>query len=178
MKVVHGISARISVLLLPAALLTGCGYSTGELLPNGVQKIAVQAFGNDTRYRRHEITLTQEVSKQLVRRAGVQIRPMGEAEAVLRGEILEIPRLTLVEDENDRILEGAILAAVRVHFEDARTGAPIVEPFNVTRRAEYIVRRGESLDRAIDEAVRDCAEDIVHRLESHSFLRQREAITK
>ncbi len=161
------------VWLSAAAMNGGCGWSTESMMPAGVESVAVEAFANETFYRRSEITFTRELSRALVRRAGVMIREPEEAQAVIRGRILTIPRLTLVEDRNDRILEGGVIVSVEVRVEDPRTGAPIVPPFVVSRRAEYVVPRGESLQTAIDEAVKDCADDAVDQIEGHSFFAQR-----
>lgn len=154
-------------------VLAACGYGTGNMMPRGVRSVAVQAFGNDTFYRRAEITYGRELSKELVRRAQVEIRDPHEAEAVIKGRILEIPRSTFIEDRNDRILEGGVIVRIEVRMEDARTGVPLVEPFEVLRRAEFIVPRGETLQGAIDEALRDAARDTVDRIQSWSFLAQR-----
>jgi len=152
---------------------SGCGYSTGSMMPVGVQSVAVGVFGNETFYRHAEVTYTKELTRELVRRAHVDVRRPGEADALIFGRILTIPRITAVEDALDRILEGGVLVSVEVRVEDPRTGEALVEPFIVSRRAENIVPRSESLQDAIDEAVRDAARQTVHRIQAHSFVRQR-----
>ena len=150
-------------------LLAGCGYQTGSMMPPRVESIAVGIVANETNYRQVEVTYTRELTRELVRRAHVDVRRRGEADAVLRGRILTIPRVTLVEDESDRILEGGVVVRVEVTLEDGRTGEPILEPFVVSRRAEYVVPRPETLQNAIDEAVRDVARDVANQIQAHSF---------
>lgn len=163
---------RPAVLAL-ALVLGGCGYSTESLMPRGIDRVAVEAFGNETWYRRAEFTFTQEMSRELVRRAGVTLRDSEDAQAVIRGRILEIPRMTLIEDRHGQLLEGGVIVKVEVTMEDAKTGEVIVPTFVVARRAEYIEPRGETLQSAIDEAVRDAARDAVDRIQAGSFLAQR-----
>ncbi len=153
--------------------LAACGYSTDSLMPAGVRSVAVQAFGNETFYRRPEILFTDELRHQLLRRGQVALRDPADADALIRGRIISIPRLTLIEDEDDRILEGGVLVAIEVEMLDAKTGVPLIAPFVVSRRSEYIVPRGESLEFAIDEAIRDAAKDTLDRLQADSFLRSR-----
>jgi hypothetical protein len=160
-----------AVLLL--ASLAGCGYHTGSLMPPGTESVAVGIFGNETYYRHAEVTYTRELTRELVRRAHVDVRGPDDAQAVISGRILSIPRITLVEDRRDQILEEGVVVSVEVHVDDPRTGLPLVDPFIVRRRAESIVPRGESLQDAIDEAVRDVARETVVRIQGASFLRER-----
>lgn len=162
-----------SALVAVLCLLPACGYQTGSMMPPGIESIAVGIVENDTYYRHAEVTYTRELTRELVRRAHVDVRHRGEADAVLTGRILTIPRITLVEDEFDRLLEAGVIVRVEVKLDDPRTGLPIIEPFVVSRRAEFVVPRPENLQSAIDEAVRDAARDVVHRIQAHSFVRER-----
>lgn len=164
---------RLGVLLTASLLLTGCGYQAGSMMPPGVESIAVGIVENDTYFRQAEVTYTREVTRELIRRAHVDVRDRGQADAILTGRIMTIPRVTLVEDRFDRLLEGGIVVRVEATLSDARTGEPIIEPFVVSRRAEFIVPRPENLQSAIDEAVRDAARDVVHRIQARSFVRER-----
>lgn len=163
---------RLLLAILPAAL-SGCGYSSGSMMPPGVESIAVGIFANETFYRHAEVTFTREVSRELIRRAHVDVRDRGDADAVLVGRILTIPRITLVEDDLDQILEGGVVVRVEARLVDPKTGKDIVPRFLVSRRAEFIVPRAETLQSAIDEAVIDAARDTVHRIQAQSFLRER-----
>ena len=119
--------------------LAGCGYQTGSMMPPGVESIAVGIVENDTYYRHAEVTYTRELTRELIRRAHVDVRNRGEADAILTGRILTIPRVTLVEDGLDRLIEGGVVVRVEVNLTDSRTGQPILEPFVVSRRAEFVV---------------------------------------
>jgi len=145
------------------------------MMPPGVESIAVGIFDNETFYRHAEVTYTREVARELIRRAHVDIRDRGDADAVLMGRIVTIPRITLVEDDLDRILEGGVVVRVEARLVDGRTGEELIGPFLISRRAEYIVPRAENLQSAIDEAVKDAARDTVHRIQARSFLRERGA---
>ncbi|MAG57592.1 MAG: hypothetical protein CMJ83_14970 [Planctomycetes bacterium] len=164
---------RFGLLMVVAVGASGCGYSSGSMMPEGVHSVAVGIFGNETFYRHAEVTYTRELTRELVRRAHVDVRDPAKADVVITGRILTIPRITLVEDRIDQILEGGVVVRVEVKVEDPRTGQAVIDPFFINRRAEYVVPRPETLQTAIDEAVRDAARSTVHRIQAHSFLVER-----
>lgn len=153
-------------------LLAGCGYTAGPLLPEGVRRIAVPIAQNESLYRHAEVTYTRELKQELLRRSGARVVDRGEADAILETRIVEVPRNALVEDAVDQILEDAILVRVAVRLYDPRDGVDLVPPFEVARRAERIVPRGETIATAIDEALRDVARETVLRIEADPFLRR------
>ena len=161
--------ALLALLLIPAA----CGYSAGSLMPAGVRDVAVEVFGNETFYRNDEITFTRHLSRLLIERAGARVVAPARAQAIIRGRILAIGRYPFVDNPMDAVLDSGLVVTVEVVMEDPVTGEPLIPAFQVKRLANQIVARGESLQSAIDDAVRLCAEDAVNRFEAHSFLRGR-----
>lgn len=156
--------------LLGLTLLSGCGYTVGARLPGNPRTISVPIAFNETRYREAEVTYTRELTRELIRRTSVRLAGSEAADARLETRIIEIPRFPLIEDRTDAILEDAVLVRVSVRLIDAGTGSDLMPPFEIARRAERIVPRGETLETAIDEALRDVARETVLRLESHDFL--------
>jgi hypothetical protein len=150
--------------------LVSCGYSTESMMVPGVQSVAVALAENATWYRQAEVTYTREVTREILRHPGVTLRSESDAQAILRSKILTIPRLTLIEDDRDQILEGGVLVEVEFTLVDARDGAVLVPPTRVVRRAENIVPRPESLGFAVDEALVEAARDTVVQLMSVGFL--------
>ena len=154
---------RLSLL---AALLcfAACGYSTGSLMPGGVQRVAVVAFDNETEWRGVEMEFTRSVSQELTRRAGVTLVQMRAADAVLRGRIVGVRRSPLAEGGADITLEEGVAVTVEFALEDPRSGEPLVGPFRVVRRAEAVGARGETPHTALLAAARLCARDAVDRI--------------
>jgi hypothetical protein len=136
----------------------------------GISSIAVPLAENGTWYRHAEVTYTRELTRELMRHPGVTLRTSSEAQSILRTRIITIPRLTLIEDERDQVLEGGVLVEIEMVLEDARTGAIIIPATTIIRRAEYIVPRPESLQSAIDEALIEAARDSVVQLMAQGFL--------
>ena len=160
---------------LAAALLValqGCGYSTGSMMPEGVQRLAVDVFANDTFYREIEVTLSREISNELRQRSPVIVARRRHADAVLTGRITSVLLPTLIENDRDLISEQAVIVTAEVTLTDLRDGT-VLQRFTAANRAEYVVERGESRETAFAEALRDLAEDIVNTLENDSFLRER-----
>ena len=168
----------LAISLLLALLLASCGYQTGSLMPAGVAGVAVEVAGNETLYRRAGILFSRELSREIIRRSKATLRDPEDAQAVIRCRVLFIPRFPIVEDRHDFIMEGGVLVAVQVEMEDLRTGQILVPPFQVSRRAEYIVPRGETLQSAIDEALHDAAVDALNRIQAHAFLAARTRVAR
>lgn len=156
-----------------AALLAGCGYRTGSMMPEGIEKVAVGIASNETRYRQVEITYTRQLTQELSRRSHVSLCSPEEAQAVIRGRIMDVRRVVLVEDDLDRVLEGAVVVTVEVTLEDPRSGRSLVHPFVLRRRAPHVLVKGETLEGALDEAMADLARDTVNRIQAESFYRSR-----
>ena len=146
-------------------------------MPAGFTDVAVEMFLNETRaetrYRGVEVTYTRLLTRELVRRAHVRIRQPEEAQAIIRGRIITMERVPLVEDENDQIIESSMLATVEVEVVDARTGEPLMTPFKVTRRAAQIIPRPETIQDAIIEVMEELAQDTVIRMQAETFYRSR-----
>lgn len=160
---------------LPAALLLavlGCGYSTGSLMPNGVERICVEMARNDTFYREDEFLLTRYVTQELIRRTHVQVRKRADAEAVLVMKITSLDRVPLVEVNRDVVSEEGLIGNVEVELYERSTGKTITK-FNLKRRSEGKAPRGEDLTFERDALMRELAEDAVVELQHQSFLVER-----
>lgn len=165
--------SRGLVAILVVSALAGCGYSTGSMMPGGVRRVAVQLFGNDTDYRYAEETYTRELVRQLSRIGHVTITDPEDAEALVRGRIIYLPRVTLVEDDDDQNLESSVVATVEVELVDPRSGAPLIRPFRIIRRAEQIIPRGDTLENVVGEALIEAAGDTVVWIQGQSLLEGR-----
>ncbi len=139
-------------------------------MPEGVSTIAVRMGTNDTFYRGDEISLTREVTRQLMRRTDVTVRDLAHAEAVLSTRILRIGRAPLVVDRKEVTLEEGVIAEVEVVLAERTTGR-VISQFKMTRRAEGIRDRGEDLEAVRAKLMRELGEDIVLELQKATFVR-------
>jgi hypothetical protein len=166
---------RAAVLLTASAIiaaLPGCGYSTGNLMPEGVNSIAVPMAGNETFYRGDEFVYTRYLTLEIIRKTHVQVRECKNADAILHAKLLRMRRIPLVEGKDDVVLEEGLLGAVEVTLTDRRSGR-IIMNFTVERRAEGLSGRGEFLTFERDRLMRELAEDSAIRLQDQSFLNAR-----
>jgi len=167
----HG-GLALFVVIMAQLGLQGCGYSTKSLLPEGVDRLAVDVFSNDTFYREIEFSLTRELSAEIRHRSRVRLTRRNTADAVLQGRILRVHRPTVVENPADFVSEQAVIVTAEVTLKDLTTGKAL-DRFTLSNRAEFVVERGESLQSAFAESLKDLAEDIVNRLQAQSFLVER-----
>ncbi|MBI4577253.1 MAG: LptE family protein [Planctomycetes bacterium] len=146
----------------------GCGYRTGfDRLP-GVRTLAVPVFENRTEpYRREvEVDLTVAVVRELQARTPYSVvdRPE-EADAVLLGELVGFTETPLVVDRSDRVVETSLGLTVRLTLVEVATGRTYFEGRVVSDAETVRVSRGENLDLARREALREIAERVVFELE-------------
>ncbi|MCB9833383.1 MAG: hypothetical protein H6807_13015 [Planctomycetes bacterium] len=165
------LGALVLLLLLPGA----CGYSTRSLLPGGAQRVAVDVFGNEEYYRGLGIQLSRELSRELNQRSHYRISRRPEAELLLSGRIVKVKRPTLVEGDDNLVSEQAVVVTAQVELRRLADDV-VISGFQIANRAEFVVERGETLESAFDEALRDLAEDIVNELERQSYLEDLERV--
>jgi outer membrane lipopolysaccharide assembly protein LptE/RlpB len=163
-------TVRSAALIAILALSGACGYRAGSQLPENVQSVAVEVFGNETYYREIEFKLTRELSHQVMRRTTWKLDRGDTCDAKISGRILSVARPTLVESPNDLVSEQAVIVKAEV-FLTHRDGR-VLSHFITANRAEFIVERGESLETAFAEALTDLAEQIVNRLQDGAFLQE------
>ena len=166
------------ILLFPAVclpLLLSCGYQAGSLMPDGVSSVAVELAGNETRpetrYHQAEVTYTNLLTREFLRRSQVRVRPAEEADIIVRSQIIRMERVTLVEDRRDFPSNEGLWATVRVEVVDGKSGRPFMAPFDLSRMSDRIIGRQEGIETAILEVMGDLARDTVNRIQAESFYR-------
>ena len=159
-----------SILLMPAALLAallaGCGYSTGFDLPSeGIRTVAVKVAGNNTFRQRLEIPLTAEIQRALPIYDGLYLASFEEADAILTVEITDIQGRSLIQGRaQDPVREGTLDYSVQATLRSRRTGE-VLRDRRVFDRAEFRSPIGETEETAIAEASRELARKIALALE-------------
>lgn len=154
----------ILCLLICLSLLPGCGgYSATPLTIDGATSISVPIFDNQTFWRGLEFDLTEAVSAEVRGRTGLRLVRTGEADLILRGDVIEYDRPVLTEGARDVIKEGSVRAVVRVTV--TRRDGTVVREKLFTGKSAFVLSRGENEQSARAEAFEDMAEDIVNLLD-------------
>lgn len=158
---------RLPLALAAAALLAGCGYTTGSLVPSNYRTIAVPVFDNPTKRHDLEWEVTQAVVEEIQSRTGLRVvDPSDSPDLVLRGSLVDVDEDVLSHLERQRIRESAYFLTADVEVVEGGSGKPVVKKGRVTERESFVPAVDEDVRTARAEANRALAERIVRRLET------------
>lgn len=153
-------------LLLAFGIFIGsCGYSSKMGLRSNVRSIYIPIFDNKTFRRGYEFDLTKAVRDQILLRTHLNIVDKDEADSILLGKIINVNEGILIGDFTDNIVESRVSVGIDIRWVDKRTGRTIVERKNITKSAEFIVPRNETLTSSSNEAFVEVARSIVDAME-------------
>jgi hypothetical protein len=150
--------------VLMVALMCGCGYSTKSLISRDINSIHIPIFENDTFRRGIEFDLTKAVKDEIMSKTNLRIASKDNADAILRGTVKDFTERILTHGFSDSIVEAAVTLYVDIKLVDRRTGRTLIDEKGIKQEAEYIVRRGETLESASVEGVVNLANTIVNLL--------------
>lgn len=136
-------------LVLLALALSGCGYAlAGQAsnLPEDIKKIFVETLVNETNRSQVEQILTQSIAEEMVtRRRFNVVNSAAEADAVLRGKVLEFSVRPLNFDDEGLADNFEIATTLDMVF--ARNPAPGEEEGEVIwSNARYVFRKDYPLE--------------------------------
>ena len=140
-------ASRIAFILL--ALEFGCGYKLGggpKLVPGNVKSIAVPVFKNLTREPELGSALAEEMRSEILRRGIVALKPVDEAEAVLKGVAEEVYLDPL--SISPQGFTSAYRVRLRASFKLTRHGEVLWRADHL-ERDEQIVVDNQILDNAV-----------------------------
>lgn len=170
-----------ALLLLAGSLfiLTGCGYSTGSLLPSHLKTIYVDNFKNVidigaevtegdkyTLYREGlENDLTTAVIERFVFDGNLKIVSEEEADIILKGNLVAYRQDPLRYDRDDDVEEYRISVIVDMELFDVDEEKAMWQEQGFAGEATYLTtgRLATSEDVARDEAIEDLARRVVER---------------
>ena len=169
---------RFVLSLIAVLICTSCGYQVGPVKPKkleGIRRICVKNFKNDTLEPRMEAMLASAVIKQLQLDGTYQVTDENHADAILQGTLLRIERTPA------RVVRGNVLQSseyvltitCNYRLSTARTGAAL-EQRQITGSTNFFVSAGSSgsdlltADSARDErqAMPQAVEDLATRISS------------
>ena len=150
-----------------AAVLAGCGYTTGYRMPDGVQRMFVPIFANETFPLRREIEydLTRAVKQELELRSDVQLVSENDADARLDGTVVSFREAPLTEGPLDVEQETSIDVTVQVRLVRISDDRVLFEG-PIHDHATFSIIRGQSVADARAEAIQEIAERLVSELEA------------
>jgi lipopolysaccharide assembly LptE-like protein len=120
------VSRAVSVILLvAAALASGCGYSLsgrGAFLPAHIKSIGVPMFINNTPVFEIEQKITAKVLAELIGRGRYEVKPnRDKVDAVLTGDILGIAIAPAAFNDQQQATRYAITLVAKIEFRDLTT---------------------------------------------------------
>lgn len=155
-------------LLIPLGLmvaLTGCGYKAGGPYRENIRTVHVEMFGSKTFRRELEFKLTEAVKKRIASDTPYRVVPAEKADTILVAEVLEERQSAFAPDFRSRQpREKQLTLAVRVRWQDARTGALLVDLPVLLQSADYLPPTGETEAFAQERAIDRLAMRIVSQL--------------
>jgi len=154
-------------------LLAGCGYrlSGTNRLPPDIQTIAVPVFHNNTFEPTLENTLTSAVKQEFLTNSRLKVvNDPEEADLVVKGTVVSYGLTPLSFDRTRSVvLEYRVIIRAAVAVEAHRTQKVLWNDAGMEAVAEYLVNPDTAAnrvaeDRAIAEASKQLAENVVHRV--------------
>ena len=169
---------RFVLSLLAALLCASCGYQVGPVKPTklqGIRRICVKNFKNETLEPRMEAMLASAVIKQLQLDGTYEVTGESRADAILQGTLLRIERTPARVVRGNVLQSSEYLLTISCSYRlaSARTGT-VLDQRPVTGTTHFFVSAGSSgsdlltADSARDErqAMPHAVEDLAARISS------------
>lgn len=169
---------RFICLLLLVVFMSGCGYTTGSLLPAHLKTIYVQPFRNrielteelpldQYRFRSYtphlETDITKEVINKFVSDGNLKIVEEENADLIVKGELIDYLRQPLrYGDDNETVAEYRVSIVCSVEVKDVREDKFLWQDSRVIGDSTYSVSGATTESSCISSAVSDLARRIVN----------------
>jgi hypothetical protein len=141
-------------------LIGGCGvYSFSSSSLGGIKTIAVPQFENQSLEYGIQEDLTAAVIQKFIEDNTLKVVSLGEADAVLRGEISSYERVFYTYDQNDNVSEYKVNILVGFALEK-KDGKVVLEKKNLLGFGVYSATE-DTEDDGKQRAVEKLAQDIV-----------------
>lgn len=103
-------------LVLILAATGGCGYSTGMRLPEQVQTVGVEVFGNDSKEIDLEVDFQRYLADAVDRLVHAPLVSPEEADLILRGRIVSYERRNGIRSPDNVLLETGVRITIEVQL--------------------------------------------------------------
>jgi hypothetical protein len=169
------VNRRAIIFSLALTPLAGCGYhvgAKGDLLPKGIQTIAVPAFTTFTTQYKLTDVLPQQIAREFKARSRFRVVDnSGEADAVLTGSINNVLLYPVIFDPTSgKATRIMLLVQMTVTLREQSTGKTLYSRPNYTYKQYYDVavdphqyfdESGPALERLSQDMARDVVSSIL-----------------
>ncbi len=145
-------------------LMCGCGYSTRSLISRDISSIHIPIFENKTFRRGIEFDLTKAVKDEVMSKTNLRIAGINYADTILHVSVERVDESIITSGFRDSVVEAQMILFVDIRLVDIRTNRTLIGKTGLSQSTGYIVKRGETLESAIEEGIVDLAETIVNLL--------------
>lgn len=169
------IALRWLILLFGAAAISACssdptkGYSFESAHDSSIKTVAVPIFTNDTFHHGVELTLTEDIIKQIQRQTPWRITSAANADAVLTGSIKGVNlRALSTRTGSGFVQEMAVQVTVDFEFVDNRSGKTLTSRTGYSALGSFVPAQptGERIDVGYAGAAQTLARDLVGDLQN------------
>jgi outer membrane lipopolysaccharide assembly protein LptE/RlpB len=165
----------LAVLAVATLAVTSCGYHVGgkaDLLPKGIQTIAIPSFSTfTTRYRLVDV-MPQQIGREFQARTRFHIiQDPTNADAVLTGSINSVQAYpTLCDTTSGKATRIMLLVGLSITLREQTTGRTLYSRLNYSYKQYYDVavdphqyfdESGPALDRLSQDMARDVVSSIL-----------------
>ncbi len=161
------------------ALLDGCGYTTGMLLPDNYKTIYIENFANKVpitdeisdrnRYKTYrpllEVDVTEAIIDRFIYDGHLRLTQKDNADIILTGALVDFRREPTKYGYDDTIDQYRLAILVDIEATDAKTGEAMWTEKNFAGSDYYFTTGAQqkSEDAAITDALNDLARRVVER---------------
>ncbi len=167
---------RLCCALLAGMLaISGCGYSTGNLLPSNYRVISIEAFKNKIGYLNEnvrglyvpllEVKTHDAVVSRFQMDGHLKVGKPDQADLILQGNLIGFDREDVRTDENNNVSEYRVRITVALKLIDTATGDTVWEEPSFSGEETYFLTgpQAKSESVALQDALTDVSRRIVER---------------
>ena len=163
------------LVMLVSATFVGCatdvtqGYSFASVHDNSIKTVAVPIFGNDTFHTGLELTLTEDIIKQIQNQTPWRVTSPDRADAILTGDITDV-RLRSLSTRTGVGFAQEMAVEITVHFDfvDNRSGRTLTSRTGYSALGAFVPANptGERISVGYRGSAQKLATDLVGDLQS------------
>jgi len=127
----------LSLLVLAALILGGCGYSLRGSLPGHIKTVAVPVFKNRTSEPGVETMLTGAVVDAFSTNGRLTVVGAEKADSILEGEVIGYQVLSIAYDPKANVQQYRLVVTMNLRFRDVKRDEMIFEQQNLQERSDF-----------------------------------------
>ena len=130
---------RVSIILLIAALVGGCGYSVRGHLPDDVRTVAVPILVNRTMKPAVETEMTRAIATAFATDGRLKVVSRDDADALLEGEVTAYELVSIAFDPAANVRLYRLIVTMNVRFRDVRRNTLLFRQEGLSEKADFRV---------------------------------------